>query len=114
MNQSDNSPKGLPRHFMVIGIGLILLPLVFMAITKLMYDDVSSKFGERNIEIIEAFSGTCIILGLLMINLTRSKVETEAIKNARITGLVGGFMTGVVMVLLTPQVFGKKAIEKQQ
>lgn len=84
-----------------------------MAITKLLYDDIRAEFGDRNVEIMKGMFDTCIILGLTFITLTRSKIENEAANKARITGIVGGFMTGIVMVLLTPlfDLFGEGPME---
>lgn len=100
--QLTNSNRGIPRYFIPIGMCLVILPVVFMAVTKLIYDDVRAEFGDHNRDILKVIFDSCIILGLTFMTLTRSKIENEATKNARITGIIGGFMAGIVMVLLTP------------
>lgn len=73
-----------------------------MAVTKLIYNDARAEFGDHKKEIMKVIFDSCVILGLTFITLTRSKVENEATKNARITGIVGAFIAGIVIALLTP------------
>lgn len=113
MQQNNYSNRGLPRYFIAIGISLIILPILLTIMANAYYHDIRTEIGNHNVEIIKAVFGNCIILGLAFIAFTRSKVENETTWRARLGGILGAFVAGVVMVILSPvfDLFGSGEIE---
>jgi hypothetical protein len=113
MQPTDYTRFGLPRYFIKIGISLIVLPIIFMAVTKILYDDIRVEFGSHNVEIMTAMFKSFVILGLSFITFSRSKVENENTFKMRMAGILGAFITGIVMVLISPifDLFGEGPIE---
>lgn len=112
MSQPDYKKFGLPRYFIKIGITLIVLPIVFMVVAKLLYENITGEFGARNVEIMKTMFGNCLILGLTFISFSRSKIENESTFRNRLASFMGAFVTGITIVMLTPifDIFGQGPI----
>lgn len=113
MQPTDYSRFGLPRYFIKVGISLIVLPIIVMVVTKLLYEDIREEFGNHNVEIMAVIVKSCVILGLSFIAFSRSKAENENTFKARMAGIVGAFVAGIIMVLIAPifDLFGQGPIE---
>jgi len=102
MQQTDYSQLGFPRYFIKIGIALIILPLLFMGVTKGMYGNVTEEFGARNVEIMKVFFNIFIIIGLAFLAFSRRKHQDESIIRIRMAGLFGSFIAGIIIVIISP------------
>jgi len=100
--QSDYSKFGLPAYFTKIGIALIILPLLFMGITKWMYGSVTEQFGEYNVSLMTEIISGFIIIGLAFIAFSRTKLQDEATVRRRLAGMFGSFVTAIVIVIISP------------
>lgn len=113
MSQPDYTSIWLPRYFIKIGIGTILLSIVLMVTVTLLYNDVRAEFGNHTTEIMKASFLNIIILGLTLITFSRYKKEDETSVRKRLTGILAAFFTGIAIVLISPlfDIFSPDTIE---
>ena len=81
---------GLPPYFKTIGLALALLPVLFLGITKLLYDDPAAHFGD-NKQLIVIIAENLMLLGLAFIAAARTKAETERLMLLRMTTAISAF-----------------------
>ena len=85
----------LPNWFKKIGIGIILISLVAFFVNKFSIEDVDikliSKYG--------------ILVGLLLISISKEKIEDELITSLRMQSYTFSFIAGVIITLLTNPIF---------
>ena len=100
--QSDYSKFGLPAYFTKMAIALIILPVVFMGITKWMYGSVTEQFGEYQVSVMTEIISGLIIIGLAFIAFSRTKLQDEATVRRRLAGMFGSFVTAIIIVIISP------------
>ena len=81
----------LPNSFKKVGIGIIILSLVAIIANKLSIDNaeltLTAKYG--------------ILVGLLVISISKEKIEDELITSLRMQSYTFAFIAGVVITLLS-------------
>lgn len=81
----------LPNSFKKVGIGIIILSLVAIIVNKLSIDNaeltLTAKYG--------------ILVGLLVISISKEKIEDELITSLRMQSYTFAFIAGVVITLLS-------------
>ncbi len=87
-------PVLLPRKFKMIGVVIILLSIVAMVIFKTTMPHLL-KDGK-------VFLLNGLILGLLIIVLSKDKMEDEMLMAMRQRGMAASFIGGVVLVIISP------------
>jgi hypothetical protein len=96
----------LPNKFKKIGIGIIVFSIVAIITNKLSIDNIdltlTAKYG--------------ILLGLLVISISKEKIEDELITNLRMQSYAFSFIVGVVITLTNPlfSYITNLVFEKQQ
>jgi len=97
----------LSNKFKKIGIGIIIISVVAFIVNKLSIENINlkltSKYG--------------ILIGLLLISISKEKIEDELIKSLRMQSYTFAFIAGVIITLLTNPIFKHIAnliSEKQQ
>ncbi|WP_027078036.1 hypothetical protein [Maribacter antarcticus] len=97
----------LSNKFKKIGIGIIIISVVAFIVNKLSIENIdlklTSKYG--------------ILIGLLLISISKEKIEDELIKSLRMQSYTFAFIAGVIITLLTNPIFNYIAnliSEKQQ
>lgn len=85
----------LPNWFKKIGIGIILISIVAFFVNKFSIEDIDikliSKYG--------------ILVGLLLISISKEKIEDELITSLRMQSYTFSFIAGVIITLLTNPIF---------
>ncbi|RNC87011.1 MAG: hypothetical protein ED556_06190 [Winogradskyella sp.] len=93
----------LPRQFMTVGIVLALIAIVFMFLRKPL-------FGEDS-ETIRFALQKVLLVGMLIMSITRDKEEDEMIVQLRMQSYAWAFVTGVIYALIMPYVeFGVSSV----
>ena len=93
----------LPRRFMTIGI-------IICAVTLLLMFFRETLFGEESLVIRDALQKS-LLIGMLMISITRDSVEDEMIVQLRMQSYAWAFITGVIYALIMPYVeFGVSSV----
>ena len=87
-------PALLPRKFKMIGVVIILLSFAAMIIFKTTMPHLLKDS--------KVFLWNGLILGLLIIVLSKDKVEDEMLMAMRLRGMAASFIGGVVFVFITP------------
>ena len=96
MKQLEKMKKyQLPNWFKKIGIGIILISIVAFFVNKFSIEDIDikliSKYG--------------ILVGLLLISISKEKIEDELITSLRMQSYTFSFIAGVIITLLTNPIF---------
>jgi C4-dicarboxylate transporter len=82
----------LPNKFKKIGIGIIVLSTATIITNKLSIDNIdltlTAKYG--------------ILLGLLVVSISKEKIEDELITNLRMQSYAFAFIAGVLIALSNP------------
>ena len=85
----------LPNSFKKIGIGLILISLIAFFVNKFSIENIdlnlTAKYG--------------ILVGLLLISISKEKMEDELITSLRMQSYTFAFIAGVIITLLTNPLF---------
>ncbi|WP_420573424.1 hypothetical protein [Kordia sp.] len=87
---------GLPHSFKKIGIALVVLSIVFLLARKLFSIEIS--------ETIRFISKRVVLIGLLVIAISKEKIEDEMIKTIRGQAFSMAFIAGVVYTLIQPAI----------
>jgi hypothetical protein len=87
-------PVLLPRKFKIVGLLIILLSFAAMIIFKTTMPHLL-KDGK-------VFLLNGLILGLIIIALSKDKVEDEMLVAIRLQGMANSFIGGVVLVFISP------------
>lgn len=87
-------PALLPRKFKIVGLVIILLSIAAMVIFKTTMPHLL-KDGK-------VFLLNGLILGLIIIALSKDKVEDEMLVAIRLQGMANSFIGGVVLVFISP------------
>ena len=96
----------LPNKFKKIGIGIIVLSVATIITNKLSIDNIDltliAKYG--------------ILLGLLVVSISKEKIEDELITNLRMQSYSFAFIAGVLITLTNPlfSYLANIVFEKQQ
>lgn len=85
---------GLPHSFKKIGIALVVISILFLFARKLFSLEIT--------ETIKFISKRVVLVGLLIIAISREKVEDEMIKTMRAQAFSMAFIAGVVYTLVQP------------
>ncbi|EAR11888.1 hypothetical protein PI23P_11162 [Polaribacter irgensii 23-P] len=85
----------LSNKFKKIGIGIIIISVIAFIVNKLSIENIdlklTSKYG--------------ILIGLLLVSISKEKIEDELIKSLRMQSYTFAFIAGVIITLLTNPIF---------
>ncbi|AXG71249.1 hypothetical protein KORDIASMS9_03506 [Kordia sp. SMS9] len=87
---------GLPNHYKKIGIAIAVLSFLTLIILKITGVEIS--------ETLKFISKRVVLLGLLIVVLSREKVEDEMMLAIRGKALAGAFVGGAVYTLIYPAI----------
>ena len=96
----------LSNKFKAVGIGIIVLSLATIVVNKISIDNLdltlTAKYG--------------ILLGLLVVSISKEKIEDELIIDLRMQSYTFAFIAGVVITLTNPlfSYLANLVFEKQQ
>ena len=93
---NNKNLKLLPNKAKMIGIGLAIICLVLGVVMK------STLFAETNLELYGLLVMSGLIAGLLIITLSKEKVEDEMINNLRAQAMQFAFIFAVVSTMIRP------------
>lgn len=85
----------LPNRFKKIGIGIILISLVAFFVNKFSIENIDLK-------LIAKYG---ILVGLLLVSISKEKIEDELITSLRMQSYTFAFIAGVIITLLTNPLF---------
>lgn len=85
---------GLPHSFKKIGIILVVVSILFLFARKLFDIEIS--------ETIKFISKRVVLVGLLIIAISKEKIEDEMIRTLRAQAFTFAFIFGVVYALVQP------------
>lgn len=85
----------LPNKFKKIGIGIIILSVLTIIVNKLSIENIDLKLTAKY----------GILVGLLLISISKEKIEDELITSLRMQSYTFAFIAGVVITLLTNPLF---------
>ncbi len=96
----------LPNKFKKIGIGIILISVVTIILNKMSIDNIDLKLTAKY----------GILLGLLVVSISKEKIEDELITNLRMQSYTFAFIAGVLITLTNPlfSYLANTVLEKQQ
>ncbi|MCF8716427.1 hypothetical protein JM658_16485 [Joostella atrarenae] len=85
----------LPNRFKKIGIGIVIISLVTFFVNKFSIENIDLK-------LIAKYG---ILIGLLLISISKERIEDELITSLRMQSYTFAFITGVIITLLTNPLF---------
>jgi hypothetical protein len=85
----------LPNGFKKIGIGIIIISLVIFFINKFSIENIDLKLTTKY----------GILLGLLILSISKEKIEDELMTSLRMKSYTFAFIAGVIITLLTNPLF---------
>lgn len=95
MNSDQSDLKLLPVKFKKAALGVLALVILFSVLYKL-------EMFEMDKEISKSISITGILLSLLILAITRSKVEDELTLRIRLRAFASSFIFGVGFIIIEP------------
>lgn len=95
MNKTQNDLRLLPAIFNKIGFTLLLLSVLFAALSI-------SKILPIDKVLAMTLFNSVILISLLLLALTKNKIEDELTLKIRLKALAGTFIYGVVVVIVEP------------
>jgi len=95
MNKIQTGSQLLPVYFKKIAFGIIITTVLFEALSY-------SKILMIDKELLNTISRSGILISLLLLALTRSKIEDELTLNIRIRAFAGSFAFGVGILIVEP------------
>jgi hypothetical protein len=93
MNKTQNELRLLPRYFSKISFGMILATICFVLLTV-------SETITFDKEIAKTISKSLFLISLLIIALTKNKIEDELTIVIRLKALAASFIWGVLVVII--------------
>jgi|TARA_B110000259_G_scaffold96630_1_gene111728 hypothetical protein len=95
MNKIQQDLRLLPGHFKKVAFGIMLLSalLVVLYILKVLTIDK---------EIVETIAKSGFLISLLLLVITRNKIEDELTLRIRLKAFTASFIYGVVIVIVEP------------
>ncbi len=93
MNKIQQDLRLLPRYFNKIAIGLITLTILFLALYVLKVINIDK-------ELVKTLSKIGILISLLLLVLTRSKIEDERMLRIRLKAFASAFVYGATFVIV--------------
>ena len=85
----------LPNRFKKIGIGIIIISLVTFFVNKFSIENIDLKLTAKY----------GILVGLLLVSISKEKIEDELITSLRMQSYTFAFIAGVIITLLTNPLF---------
>lgn len=85
----------LPNGFKKIGIGIIVVSLIAFFVNKFSIENIDLKLTAKY----------GILLGLLIVSISKEKIEDELITSLRMQSYTFAFIAGVILTLLTNPLF---------
>ena len=95
MNKIQKDLNLLPRYWKKIAYWLLTISIIFAILT-------SSKILTIDKEIAKTISVIGVLISLLILALTKNKVEDELVSKIRLKAFALSFIFGVVWVTITP------------
>ena len=85
----------LPNRFKKIGIGIIIISLVTFFVNKFSIENIDLKLTAKY----------GILVGLLLVSISKEKIEDELMTSLRMQSYTFAFIAGVIITLLTNPLF---------
>lgn len=85
----------LPNRFKKIGIGIVIISLVTFFVNKFSIENIDLK-------LIAKYG---ILVGLLLVSISKEKIEDELMTSLRMQSYTFAFIAGVIITLLTNPLF---------
>lgn len=85
----------LPNGFKKIGIGIIVVSLITFFVNKFSIENIDVKLTAKY----------GILVGLLIVSISKEKIEDELITSLRMQSYTFAFIAGVIITLLTNPLF---------
>lgn len=97
MNKVQQDLRLLPLHFKKIAFAIMILSILFAIVSK-------SLPGALSIDkdIIMSFTKSGFLISLLILAITRNKIEDELTLKIRLKAFTASFIYGVVIVIIQP------------
>ena len=95
MHNNHQDLRLLPVHFKKVAFGIIILSVLFIALTI-------SKVIPVDNGIVKTISKTGFLVSLLLLALTKNKIEDELTSKIRLKAFASSFVFGVVYVIVEP------------
>lgn len=95
MNKIQKDLQLLPVYFKKIALGIIIASILFMVLSI-------SKTLTFDKELIKIISKSSFLISLLLLALTRNKIEDELTLKIRLKAFAASFIYGVVIVIVEP------------
>ncbi len=102
MEKTKNELRLLPNYFKKIGLGIILLSILFVVFIVLFLKD--SDFFQNHKLAFKIFTFDFILFGIFIICLSREKVEDERIVLLRTQSMAFAFIFGVGFTIFGPPI----------
>ena len=106
MNEIQKDIRLLPTYFKKIAWGIMLLTVLFAVLSL-------SKIINIDKKIIRLIIESSLLISLLLLALTRSKIEDELTLRIRLKAFTASFVYGVLFVIIGPFInllFGDKSL----
>ncbi|UMB61099.1 hypothetical protein MHL31_02590 [Lutibacter sp. A80] len=95
MSSINTKPQYLPCYFKKISFGLIIFSILLFAFS-------TSKILTIEKEIIQTISKVILLLSLLLLALTKNKIEDELTYSIRLKAFATSFIFGVTFTIVSP------------
>lgn len=95
MNKIQKDLKLLPSNFKTIAFVLMFISILFITLSK-------SEVITIDKEMIKTISKSGFLISLLLLALTKSKIEDELTLKIRLKAFAASFIYGVVIVIVEP------------
>lgn len=95
MHKNHQDLRLLPVHFKKVAFGIFILSVLFIVLTI-------SKVITVDKDIVKIISKTGILVSLLLLALTKNKIEDELTSRIRLKAFASSFVFGVAYVIVEP------------
>ena len=95
MHKDEQDLRLLPVHFKKVAFGIIILSVLFIVLTI-------SKVIPVDKDIVKTISKTGFLVALLLLALTKNKIEDELTSLIRLKAFASSFVLGVTIVVAEP------------
>lgn len=85
----------LPNRFKKVGIGIVIISLATFFVNKFSIENIDLKLTAKY----------GILVGLLLVSISKEKIEDELITSLRMQSYTFAFIAGVIITLLTNPLF---------
>lgn len=100
MEKTKNELKLFPNYFKKIGLGIILLDIIFVVIVGLFFKE--TDFIQSNKKYMGIFSYDFLLIGIAVICFTKEKIEDERTVALRTQSMAIAFVFGIGFTIFSP------------